>query len=845
MMPADGVTLGVPGRPAWLDFHASPSVHPDDDVYSMIKPALTPYDHQRRAVNDAWKNLTLHGFHALFMEMGTGKTKTTIDTWMIAVHSGFSDCLVVVSPKTLMSTWTDEEIPKHLTLAGVEVLQWDNKKTETSRKLFSRFLNSPVPIIWSVNVEAFQSLNDELRLRMSDLLRKRKTLLVIDECFAAGTMVDTLMIDNDTGLSYIKGKPIELVSVGDIVISAAGPSPVIGTTMREVLDAVIIKTGAGSITCSFNHPFLTNYGWIRARDLRPGNLISTPEAAMRLVRGCVLTQVEPDDESWSNIEVLRKVLLCEMEDEPTGDTECCVYRGTNKEIHCGCQNFLRKSSRTGCCQAKADRGIEPHGPGGMQAEGVRDIASNEASPQNTGREREGLNSPAGCFLGGPWEKLGRGVANKNKSRTAIGIPDMLQGGYCKQGNDDCNRSRWIQPQSCAAEGSGRKERQASGFVRVESVEILEPGNSQLDSLRDASGKLYFYDLKVARHPSFSVNGLLVHNCSNIKGPDAKRAKALVQAGKLAKGRMILTGTETSKGPLDLYMQFEFLKPGFFGVKSFFMYRSKYAILEDCYGSGGRTFKKVVGYQKLNELMDSIAPYCTRALKRDCLDLPEKIRQRVLVDLNPEQKRMYDELKKHLASILASGEVMTVPNKISLFTKFRQITGGTVKNGDEYEVIDPLPQKLKALLDEVEDTDEQAIIWCAFRGEVGLIAKALSAYGRVSTYDGSTEIDDRSQAKVDFQNGTARFFVANMKAGAYGLNLQNCHLQYFYSRDLSPQANWQAEDRSHRPGQKQACVYKSLVCRGTVDERVLDLIEQSSDLRDILRGMSSEDMYQIV
>jgi SNF2 family DNA or RNA helicase len=503
--------IGIAAPLPWERFHGSPDSH---DVYSLFTPVKPPYQHQRRAVNEAVKNISEHGFHALFMEMGTGKTKSTIDTFMALHAKGTVDALVVIAPKTLMSTWTDEEIPKHLSIQA-QVGYWDGKATAKSRDTFASLLASKGPIIWVANVEGFQQLNEELRSRMSKILRSRSCLMAIDES------------------------------------------------------------------------------------------------------------------------------------------------------------------------------------------------------------------------------------------------------------------------------------------------------------------------------------------STIKGPDAQRTKNLIAAGKVAKGRMILTGTETSKGPLDLYSQFEFLKPGFWNVKSFYMFRTRYAILEDAYGSGGRTFKKVIGYQRLSELMDKIAPYTTRALKKDCLDLPEKIRQRIYVELTQAQKKAYEELKKHLATILASGEVMTIQNKISLFTKFRQITGGTVKNGEVYEVIEPLPEKLKALRDDLQDTDEQAIVWCAFRGEIELVSNMLKDLGEVVTYDGSTDIDDRSEAKVAFQEGRARFFVANMKAGAYGLNLQNCHLQYFYSRDTSPQANWQAEDRSHRPGQTEPCVYKSLLCKGTVDERIIDLIEQSSDLRDIIRGMNPQDMYEIL
>ena len=146
---------------------------------------------------------------------------------------------------------------------------------------------------------------------------------------------------------------------------------------------------------------------------------------------------------------------------------------------------------------------------------------------------------------------------------------------------------------------------------------------------------------------------------------------------------------------------------------------------------------------------------------------------------------------------------------------------------------------------MSDTDEQVIVWAAFKAEIHMIAEALRPYGSVVTFDGSTEIEERDAAKLAFQRGEVRFFVANMKTGAYGLNLQNCHIQYVYSRDTSPIVNWQSEDRSHRPGQKFPCVYKSLVVAGTVDERIEELIAQSTDLKSIIQSGSPVDIFKYV
>lgn len=824
---SDPVVLGIVSVPDWL---ASSPGQEENGVYDLIKPALPPYDHQKRAVNNAVKGIMDAGFHALFMEMGTGKTKTTIDSWMVLVGKRVSTCLVVICPKSLISTWVEEEIPKHLTIEA-QVLAWDGKSSIKSNAAFEAFIGSGQPLIYVVNVEAFQTLNDTLRVRMSTLLRSRAVVMAVDECFAPGTLVDLMVEDKPLTLS-IKRVRIEDVRVGDIVANAIGGGIVMSTHQREVFGAVIVSYGGKEITCSHNHLFFTTDGWISARNLRSGDYLSTTESAMRLVRGDLHSGTSGP--RWTDPDVLQSVLLGEMAQ---------VSARNQSPNHTGDKEVLYRPSRAGCQTSKANCRAEPDEKSRVSGEMLGNAQGNEASAENPWWKWTGLNIAAVQTLVDTRQGMGSRSADSDKSIQRSGIPHVLQDRHSQQEYDGCHRSGWPQPLLTASPGP--QEGCASEFVRVDSVEVLEQTDTRLDQFRDAEGRLYFHDLGISGHPSFSVNGVAVHNSSTIKGADAKRSKNIKAAGKLAIGKLILTGTEISKGPLDLYMQFEFLKDKFWGVRSFFMFKSIYAEMVDAYGPGGRTFKKIVGYRKVNELIDQIAPYTTRAMKKDCLDLPAKIRTTIKVKFTDAQKKVYDDLKAFMATILDSGEVMTIQNKISLFTKFRQITGGTMKNGEECVVIEPHPGKLTALIDDIQDTDEQAIIWCAFRGEVELVAKALYPYGNVVTFDGSTHIDDRSASKVFFQQGDARFFVANMKAGAFGLNLQNCHLQYFYSRDTSPQANWQAEDRSHRPGQKHPCVYKSLVVAGSVDERIEQLIGQSADLLDLLRSGNNGSIMDLI
>ena len=305
---------------------------------------------------------------------------------------------------------------------------------------------------------------------------------------------------------------------------------------------------------------------------------------------------------------------------------------------------------------------------------------------------------------------------------------------------------------------------------------------------------------------------IVDESSYIKESSAHRTKNITKFMNRLPFRMILTGTEIVNSPLDLFAQFEAMKNGFWDVKSFYLFQLKFAILADQYGSGGRTFKKVVGYRKLEELLDRITPFVFRARKEDCLDLPAKIYQVLHVELSAAQRSAYDSLKKHLVAVLESGEILSVANKVSLFTKFRQIPGGLVKIEGLDTVIEKDPPKLQALLADIAEWTGPVIVWAAFTHEILLLVENLSKIGPTVAFYGDIKQEQRDANVRSFQKGDARFFVGNPQSAGFGLNLQVCHLQYVYSRHLSPAVNWQAEDRTDRMGQEHQCIYKSLVAK---------------------------------
>jgi len=343
--------------------------------------------------------------------------------------------------------------------------------------------------------------------------------------------------------------------------------------------------------------------------------------------------------------------------------------------------------------------------------------------------------------------------------------------------------------------------------------------------------------------SLKTTLVILDESTKIKSNKAQQTKGTKKLLNGAWGKIIMTGTEITKSPLDLFSQFEFIKNGFW-YSSWTNFKKRYAIMDNLYLPGGKVTKVVKGFQRINELQKAVEPWIIRAKKEECFDLPPKIFQNIPVELSSEEWRVYQDLKKRLMAYLESGELITVDQKIALFTRFRTITGGWADTKTPVSTV--LPSKLSVLTEFIEADDKQAIIWCAFTHEIIMLSKELQKYGKCVTYYGGDSQEVREANKLAFINGSARFFVANPAVGSLGLNLQHCGLQYFYSLPTKSDDFGQAMDRSHRIGTKSEVVYRFLLGvrngQNSIDWRVKALLDQSVDL---LHAFQTREIRELV
>jgi SNF2 family DNA or RNA helicase len=329
--------------------------------------------------------------------------------------------------------------------------------------------------------------------------------------------------------------------------------------------------------------------------------------------------------------------------------------------------------------------------------------------------------------------------------------------------------------------------------------------------------------------------MVIDESSTIRTSTAKRTQNAILLGMKAVANRISTGSLIDNSPLNAYSQFEFLKHGCLGFTSYYSFRAHYAELVDV-RMGEKKFKKVAGYRNLEDLRKRLSLHSFIIKKEDCLDLPEKIYQTYNVDLTVEQVAAYSAMKKRCMAEI-NGELVSAKIVLTKLLRLHQIVCGSTKL-DSGETVEIKSNRVQALLDILEETSGQVIVWATYRADIFAIKKALDLeYGTEATltYFGDSSDDEKQKAKRVFYRGNdaegVRFLVSNPVTGGFGNNFTSCTTHIYFSNDYNAETRNQSEDRSHRIGQTERVTYIDLVCPGTVDEKIIAALKKKKSLSD--------------
>ena len=324
-----------------------------------------------------------------------------------------------------------------------------------------------------------------------------------------------------------------------------------------------------------------------------------------------------------------------------------------------------------------------------------------------------------------------------------------------------------------------------------------------------------YKNDIDKYKNINFDYCIIDEAQNIKNPDAIITKAIKNVN--AKVKFALTGTPIENNLMELWSIFDFIMPGYLYNKS--------------------KFKSIFVNNDKNiiELKNLIKPFILRRTKKEVItELPDKIEQKIIIDLEKEHKRAY----KGYVNLITRKIKENNQDNITVFsylTKLRQLCLSPELMVKNYQGRN---SKLDVLINIINDSsDEKILVFSQFTKVLEVIGKRLNEENISYSYlDGKTSAKDRVKLVEEFNTNNNKVFLISLKAGGTGLNLTSANIVVHFDPWWNPAVEDQASDRAHRIGQKNVVNVIKLIAKGTAEERVINLQETKKELiEDVING----------
>jgi len=330
----------------------------------------------------------------------------------------------------------------------------------------------------------------------------------------------------------------------------------------------------------------------------------------------------------------------------------------------------------------------------------------------------------------------------------------------------------------------------------------------------------YCDLELTRWPFDSV---VVDESSSFKNPQSRRFKALRRMCFCIRRMVLLTGTPSPNGLMDLWAQINLLDYGKRLGRTLTMYRQEYF-------RPGRHNCHVV-YEWIprpgsrERITEKISDICLSMQAEDYLEMPDLIQAGTTIALTGPEMKGYLDFEKEQLMQVDETEIEAV-TAATLTNKLLQYTGGAVYDS-EHDWHKVGESKMEALQDIVEAADEPVLVFYAYQHEKERILAEFSAY-EPETFQGEPEILQRWNA------GEIRMLLCHPASVAYGLNMQDGgRVIIWYTPTWNLELYQQANARLYRQGQEKPVLLYHIIATGTMDERVMEALGGKGDCQSAL------------
>lgn len=378
---------------------------------------------------------------------------------------------------------------------------------------------------------------------------------------------------------------------------------------------------------------------------------------------------------------------------------------------------------------------------------------------------------------------------------------------------------------------------------------------QKEQLTDKDNQVIITTYHTMRNEVAEICGQLygvavIDESHNIKNPATQIAQSVMQLR--AGFRLALSGTPVVNNTFDLYTQLNFVVPGLFGSREFF--KREYADPID----------NQQDEEKTNILKRLTAPFILRRTKYQvATDLPEKTESFLWCDMNERQRATYEAILAQtrgslFLEIKESGLAKSRFSILQGITKLRQICSSTALLSEEERFVSkPESVKTEVLMDELTNLlpAHKVLVFSQFSSMLNLLAQDCNLRGfEHYHFDGQTPPKKRIEMVNAFQdpNNRVNLFLISLKAGNTGLTLTSADYVFLFDPWWNTAVEDQAINRTHRIGQTQNVFAYKMICRDTVEEKIIHLQQKKKKLSDDLilaeegfaKSLSEEDVQYL-
>jgi len=344
----------------------------------------------------------------------------------------------------------------------------------------------------------------------------------------------------------------------------------------------------------------------------------------------------------------------------------------------------------------------------------------------------------------------------------------------------------------------------------------------------------------------AIEFMAKHKCAaiideslTIKNHGKTRTKRAWALGDLAKCRLILNGNPITEGLENLWSQFRFLDWSIIGQKSYRNFMHRYCVM------GGFEGRKIIGYERVDELFELIADYTFTISTQEAIGMPKRMEYTIKVDPSPEQKKILDDLAGKLMTSTHDNEILEAETVLERMTRYQQVVGGhfPFDKEDGSHGVKPIlgrNPKMHEMMNYIDSipSNQKVIIWARFRPELDLIIKELSKlYGKksVAPYIGGMGNELKESLHKFTNEPECRFFVANQLTGARGIELAEASIHIFYSNSFSLDDRLQAEMRTNSSNQKSSSIlYVDIIMNHGIDRKIVNALKSKKEISDFVK-----------